>query len=272
MTEIQEHCLNCDTPLQGKFCHACGQKQVEPSERTLRYFVSEFLGSAFLLEKNFLKNLWQVLVRPGLLAMHYVEGKRKRYMPPFSIFLLINFFFFIYNPLTDFRLPLRDQFYQPYGLLAKKMVDQKLEKENITIDAYEVEYWDESSKLAESLIILNVPITAFFLSIWFYRRKMYFADHFIFALFLYSFVLLFSMLYYLVTLQIFIQILMPYERWIHLVFNLTLTVYVFFSVRRFYSSPVKVSPWVNTFVILVILVITHFIYRGILFLTTFALT
>ena len=56
----------------------------------------------------------------------------------------------------------------------------------------EVEYWDESSMLAESLIILNVPITAFFLSIWFYRRKMFFADHFIFALFLYSFVLLFS--------------------------------------------------------------------------------
>jgi len=152
--------------------------------------------------------------------------------------------------------------------LAKKMVDQKLEQENITVDAYEVEYWDESSKLAESLIILNVPITAFFLSIWFYRRKMFFADHFIFALFLYSFVLLFSMLYYLVALQI----LMPYERWMHLLFNLILTTYIFFSVRRFYGSPFKVSPWINTLVVLVILVITHFIYRGILFLTTFALT
>ena len=268
MTEIQEYCLNCGTPLQGKFCHACGQKQIEPSERTLKYFVSEFLGSAFLLEKNFLKNLWQVLVKPGLLAKDYTEGKRKRYMPPFSIFLLINFFFFIYNPLTDFRLPLRDQFYQPYGSLAKKMVDQKLKKENITLDAYEVEYWDESSMLAESLIILNVPITAFFLSIWFYRRRMFFADHFIFALFLYSFVLLFFMLYYLVALQIF----MPYERWMHLVFYLALTTYIFFSVRRFYSSPFKVSPWINTLVILVILLITHFIYRGILFLTTFALT
>ena len=268
MTEIQEHCLNCTTPLQGKFCHACGQKQLEPSERTLKYFVSEFLGSAFLLEKNFLKNLWQVLVRPGLLAKHYVEGKRKRYMPPFSIFLLINFFFFIYNPLTDFRLPLRDQMYQPYGSLAKKMVDHKIKKENITFEAYEAEYWEQSSKLTESLIILNVPITAFFLSIWFYRRKMYFADHFIFALFLYSFILLFSMLYYLVALQIF----MPYERWIHLFFNLTLTIYIFFSARRFYSSPFKLSPWINTFVILVSLLVTHFIYRGILFLITFAVT
>ena len=268
MTEIQEHCLNCDTPLQGKFCHVCGQKQLEPSERTLKYFVSEFLGSAFLLEKNFLKNLWQVLAKPGLLARHYVEGKRKRYMPPFSIFLLINFFFFIYNPLTDFRLPLRDQFYQPYGSLAKKMVDQKLKNENITIEAYEDEYWNESLKLTESLIILNVPITAFFLSMWFYRRKMFFADHFIFALFLYSFILLFSMLYYLVALQIF----MPDERWIHIGFNLALTIYIFFSARRFYSSAFKVSPWINTFVILVFLLITHFLYRGILFLTTFALT
>ena len=53
MTEIQEHCLNCDTPLQGKFCHACGQKQLEPSERTLKYFVSRVFGIRISPRKKF---------------------------------------------------------------------------------------------------------------------------------------------------------------------------------------------------------------------------
>lgn len=268
MTEPHHYCLNCNTALQGKFCYVRGQKQIEPTERTVKYFVTEFLGSAFMLEKNFLRNLWQVLVKPGLLAKDYTEGKRKRYMPPFSIFLLINFFFFIYNPLTDFRLPLEDQVYQPYGSLVKIMVDQKLARENITFEAYGVEYWDMSLKLTESLIILNVPITALFLLIWFSRGKMYFADHFIFALFLYAFVLLFSMLYYLALYQLFIA----YERWIHLIFYLILSTYIFCSARRFYSPQFKISAWINTIVILVILLITHFIYRGILFLATFVVT
>ncbi len=179
MIEKQERCLNCDTPLQGKFCHACGQKQIEPSERTLKYIVLQFLGSAFLLEKNFAKNLWQVLVKPGFLAKEYVQGRRTRYMAPLSIFLLINFFYFIYNPLSDFKLPLRDQFYQPYGALARKLIDEKLKNEKITFEEYEVEYWDWSLTLTKTLIILNVPITAFFLLLWFKRRKMYFTDHFI---------------------------------------------------------------------------------------------
>ncbi len=268
MIEKQERCLNCDTPLQGKFCHACGQKQIEPSERTLKYIVLQFLGSAFLLEKNFAKNLWQVLVKPGFLAKEYVQGRRTRYMAPLSIFLLINFFYFIYNPLSDFKLPLRDQVYQPYGALARKLIDEKLKNEKITFEEYEVEYWDWSLTLTKTLIILNVPITAFFLLLWFKRRKMYFTDHFIYALYLYAFLLLFSMLYYLAVPSS----IMVYERWVHGFFYCILAIYVFFSAKRFYNSPYHVSAWINTIIIHIILIITHFTYRGILFLTTYAVT
>src|SRR5688500_12197311 len=166
MIETLERCQNCDTPLQGKFCHTCGQKQIEPHERTLKYLITQFLSAAFNLENNFLKSLWLLVSKPGFLAQHYVKGKRKSYMPPFSVFLIINFFYFNFSPMSDFNISLEDQVtLQPYSSIAKKMVDRKIEKEEITFEVYEVKYWDWSLTLSQTLIILNVPITAFFLTI-----------------------------------------------------------------------------------------------------------
>jgi hypothetical protein len=101
-------CLNCNTLLQGNFCHTCGQKFIEQKERTLKYFIIQFFGAAFFLENSFIKNLWRLLSTPGLMAHDFVEGRRKRWMAPFSLFLLINLIYFIVNPLTDFNLPLHD--------------------------------------------------------------------------------------------------------------------------------------------------------------------
>jgi hypothetical protein len=255
--------------LHGKYCHACGQQKLEPNERTVKYLVAQFLGSAFFIENNFLRNLWLVLTKPGKIAKDYIDGKRKRHMPPFSLFLLINFFFFIYNPLTDYKLPLQDQARQPvYGPLAEKMINQKLQAENITFDAYALEYWDWSVTLAKTLIILNAPITAVFLMIWFWKRRMFFIDHFIYSLYLYAFVLLYSIIHFL----IFYKFLSLDVRWIHAVFFSVIILYTFLSAKRFYTSPSRLVPFTNLLALIPILVLTHFIYRFLLFLTTYAVT
>lgn len=51
MIEKQERCLNYNTPLQGKFCHACGQKQIEPSER-IEIHSSSVLRVSFFARKE----------------------------------------------------------------------------------------------------------------------------------------------------------------------------------------------------------------------------
>jgi hypothetical protein len=252
--------------MQGKYCHTCGQKQIDPHEHTFKYLVGEFLVSAFSFENKLLKNLWLLFAKPGFLALEYIEGKRKRYMAPFSMFLVVNFFYFIYFPLTDFKLPLVDQYKQPYGALAKSLIDRKLTLENISFDAYAAVYWDWSLTLTKSLIILNVPITAFLLAIWFRKREMHFADHFIYALYLYTFIFLFSILVFLVVPEDAADALVT------MAVLVTALVYIFFSIRKVYNPLSTLKTFGNTVAIIPMLIVTHFVYRFILFLTTYAVT
>jgi hypothetical protein len=105
-TSQLSRCPNCGAELVGSFCHDCGQKTTEPKERTLRYFLFQFFGATFFLENNFLKNIWLLVFRPGYLAKEYFDGRRKRYMTPISLFLLINLFYFFMVSLSDLNLSL----------------------------------------------------------------------------------------------------------------------------------------------------------------------
>lgn len=193
--ETSGSCLNCNTLLRGNFCHTCGQKVIEQKERTLRYFTIQFFGAAFFLENSFLKNLWHLVRAPGLMAQDFVEGRRKRWMAPFSLFLLINLIYFIVNPLTDFNLPLHDHLRwhdTTYGPLAARMVEDRIEKRGITLQEYEQVFNLKTINLSKSLMVLNVPVMAVLLSLIFFRKKRFFADHFIYALYVFSFLLLIS--------------------------------------------------------------------------------
>lgn len=185
------HCRNCGTELIGKFCYSCGQKKIEPSERTFKYFVVQFLGSAFFLENNFLKNVWYVLAKPGRQAIDFIEGRQKRWMPPFSLFLLINLFYFWYTPLSDMNLTLHEQLGQAHhGAIATKMTKSRLEKRQVSLEEYEQQYNAKSSGYSNSLIILHVPLLALFVMLMFYRANYFFVDYFIVSLYFLAFLLL----------------------------------------------------------------------------------
>src|SRR5687767_14519302 len=71
------HCLNCNTPMQGKYCYACGQKQIEPHEHTLKYLVGQFLVSAFSFENKLLKTLWFLLPNPDFLPWNTLRVRER---------------------------------------------------------------------------------------------------------------------------------------------------------------------------------------------------
>lgn len=264
-----EVCLNCDTPLKGKFCHDCGQKVIEPNERTIKYFIYQFFGSAFFLENNFLKNLWTLVSRPGRLTLDFMEGRRKRWMPPFSLFLLINLFYFWYTPLTDLNLSLKEQLNQHHGAMAQAMVKNRIENRNITLDEYGAIYNQKSTGYSNSLIILQIPIFASFLMLIFYRKKMFFVDHFIYALHFFAFVLFIALIQSgIVYLMMDGEYAWKFSTWLFLILILGFT---FLSVRNAYRQTTAYSLISVPFV-LVAFLISHFIYRTILFLIIFAAT
>jgi hypothetical protein len=268
---LQTHCLNCSATLTGKFCAMCGQKQLEPQERTFKHFIFQFFGSAFFLENNFLKNLWILLSKPGQLTLDYNEGRRKRWMTPFSIFLLINLIYFLINPLSDFSLSLSDQVtYQLHSSLVKPWVDKRLENRNLEMAAYAKDYKRQSDTLAKTMMIINVPLSALFFMLWFYKRKIFFVDHFVFFIHFYAWLLLMA-----IVLTLFFQALIimgvlsavgsagPILLWI------VLTIYLAMAIRKVYAQQKVISLIAGVLFGYVALAGTHMVYRFLLFVLTF---
>lgn len=268
-------CPNCNTQLIGTFCHACGQKVLEPKERTFRHFVFQFFGSAFFLENNFMKNLWVLLTKPGRLSSDFMEGKRKRWMPPFSLFLLINIFYFWYTPFSDFNLTLKEHMnVSPYAAFATSLINERLEKRNSTLENYVTTFERKSGSYANSLVVLHVPFLALLLSLLYYRNRLFFADHFVFALHLLGFVLLISLIIALLLFidgYVFSFITMHTQLILKWLYALAIVAYTWLSLHRMYQR----KWWATSLMLPVVLtafLFIHFLWRFLLFLILFSLT
>ena len=96
-------CLNCDAPLVGQYCGRCGQRA---TSRLISIW--QLVRDAFgdLLDAD--SRIWQTLVplaiRPGKLTYEYLRGRRARFLPPFRMYIVLSFTFFLlafFDPHED---------------------------------------------------------------------------------------------------------------------------------------------------------------------------
>jgi hypothetical protein len=88
------NCLNCGTPLTGKFCSQCGQKDL-PRRQAIGDLSLNFISSFFSFESKFFKTFTSLLFKPGILIREYNEGKRERYYHPARMYVFLSFIFFL---------------------------------------------------------------------------------------------------------------------------------------------------------------------------------
>lgn len=87
-------CLNCGTPLQGPFCHYCGQ----PDRNFLRFFpalLRELMADFLDWDSRFARTLRPLLFHPGRLTRDYLDGRRFRFTPPLRLYLFASIAFFV---------------------------------------------------------------------------------------------------------------------------------------------------------------------------------
>lgn len=90
----QKNCLNCDAPLQGAFCHQCGQKNL-PRRQDIGDFIINFISSFYSFESKFFKTFGFLLFRPGRIINDYNAGKRESYYHPARMYVFLSFLFFL---------------------------------------------------------------------------------------------------------------------------------------------------------------------------------
>lgn len=84
------NCLNCGTLLTAddRFCPTCGQK-TDTHKMTMSHIWHDLIHAFTHADKGLLFVWKEMLHRPGHVAREYVDGMRKKYFNPFSFLLII---------------------------------------------------------------------------------------------------------------------------------------------------------------------------------------
>ncbi len=87
-------CLNCGADLYGRYCHVCGQENLEPKE-TFWHLITHYFYDITHFDGKFFSTLKYLILRPGFLPRAYLNGHRTSYLHPIRMYVFTSAFFFI---------------------------------------------------------------------------------------------------------------------------------------------------------------------------------
>ncbi|ULU25365.1 DUF3667 domain-containing protein [Dyella terrae] len=89
------HCANCSAPMQGEFCHECGQS-IHTVLRPMHHMVEDTLDMVLHVDGRVIHTLPPLFLKPGFLTLECFSGRRQRYVAPFRLmFVLALLAFFV---------------------------------------------------------------------------------------------------------------------------------------------------------------------------------
>jgi hypothetical protein len=95
------HCANCGAPMQGEFCHECGQS-IHSVLKPVHGMFEETLETVLHIDGRIVHTLPPLLLKPGFLTLEYFSGRRVRYIAPFRLmFVLCVLSFFVFHLAID---------------------------------------------------------------------------------------------------------------------------------------------------------------------------
>src|SRR3954469_18750846 len=187
-------CPSCDGLVLTPYCPGCGERPLSPGELTLRGLAGQAFEAFTNVDGRLLHTLRLLVWHPGLLTLAYLQGRRKPFIGPISLFLVTNVLFFATESLvggTIFAAPLRAHLHaQPWTETAQLLVPAHLQALHTSFEAFAPRFDVAVALHARSLILLMAACFAPIQALVFRRSGRPFAVHAVFALHLYGFMLL----------------------------------------------------------------------------------
>jgi hypothetical protein len=232
----------------------------------------EALHDLLHFDRKIFRTLPVLLFRPGLLTEKTLGPERDVYVKPFTLFVFINFLFFLGKSKGIFAYSLdsyRDHF---ENLILKKEAALHItynilaERFNTAIHFEEKEY-----------LIIMVPLLALVVTILYKRWKLHYAAHLVFALHYYSFLILFLLVipYLLLPVQWFFNILhlginlFNSQIYFVLIIALVTFIYLLMALRRIYRQNYIITAFKSSVLSLTVLLLIAYVYRIALFFIVF---
>lgn len=178
LSPTQHTCKSCGHVFTGLYCNVCGEKVIEPKDRSMRTFMSNILIAITFADNRFIKTLWYTIKNPGFLSKEYADGRRIHYLRPLQLFFILNLVYFLIPVLQLFNSSLRTQMYFLFhSSLVRELVIKHVVEEGLSINGYSLMYDAKSTAMAKLLMIVFVLLASLPLSLIFRKKNRYFTDH-----------------------------------------------------------------------------------------------
>lgn len=190
---LADACPNCGQPAMGAYCSECGEKRRDRDDWKLSSIAGETFAEITNLEHS---KLWQtfrlLLFKPGQLTRDYWNGRRKRYLGPVKLYLvffaLALVLYSIHQPTAIYDIRTLAASDSTGGI--SRVLEERATKRGVSHPQIVQEV---NSHLQRYLSMSQVFYPLFMtlaLKLLLRRRRLYFAEHFIFALHILAFMLL----------------------------------------------------------------------------------
>ena len=224
MGEAEEHsCPECGTAGGGAFCHNCGE-QMETHLFSVKHYVKEIFHDFAVFDTKFFRTIPALLFKPGFLSREYLAGRRRRYLTPARLYTLIAFFSFfalgyylnselmkLFHEIVASNGKSEIYFQEAKGEKALQYA-QTLLKFTIEVSPY-------------VLLLVSTPLFALAMKIFYWRRRMLFAEHLVFSFHFYAF-----------SLIVFIGSMFLQTNLWFAVAGVIFLIYLYFALKKFYSD------------------------------------
>lgn len=260
--ELKE-CQNCGYRDRGNFCSNCGQSFTELN-RPLKDILAE-VGDIVNLDRRIIRSIFPFLFKPGFLTREYLAGKRKTYMSPFRLYLLLSLLFFFLAQATSKRITEAGDDWVSIstdtlntGVKDDSLAIELLRNDSIfkvDIDSLDVNKSVRKAKRRKRLregaidaltnktiflqnfyrtisyvLFLLMPVFALLLKLLYIRRRVFYIEHLMFSINMHSYMLLVFSLMIILSL-----IIKENGEYIALIFILV-PVYFTAGMKRFYKQ------------------------------------
>jgi hypothetical protein len=101
-------CPNCGAATHGHYCANCGQ-ETAITLPGFRAFMRDAAGRYVALDGRLWRTLYALIARPGFLTLEYFAGRRRRYIRPARLFLVLYLLLFAVIGLVQSPADMADQ-------------------------------------------------------------------------------------------------------------------------------------------------------------------
>ncbi|MFN7926221.1 MAG: DUF3667 domain-containing protein [Bryobacteraceae bacterium] len=188
-------CVTCGSHLESTYCPTCGERRFDHHALSLKHFFEHAFEAFAHFDSTIIRSVKALLGDPGRLTADWSAGKRKPYLAPVQLLLVMNLFYFASHAIAPWNTLTTDLWthmnWSTHQQIAREMVEAKLAKTGAPLEDYRKKFDAKAEILAKSLVIVMAPMLALAVFILQIGSRRYFVEHLVFALHFYAFLLVY---------------------------------------------------------------------------------